>query len=56
LSHAFAAGCLQHGAEQAGVAAASPAKSRHGVLRLAGPAAAWLTGQVLTVDGGLELA
>ena len=25
------------------------------VLRLADPAAAWLTGQVLTIDGGLEL-
>lgn len=25
------------------------------ILRLAGPASTWLTGQVLTVDGGLEL-
>ncbi|MFF5263601.1 SDR family NAD(P)-dependent oxidoreductase [Actinomadura viridis] len=26
------------------------------ILRLADPAATWLTGQVLTIDGGLELA
>ncbi|MCZ7417253.1 SDR family NAD(P)-dependent oxidoreductase [Streptomyces sp. WMMC897] len=26
------------------------------IVRLAGPEAGWLTGQVLTVDGGLELA
>jgi NAD(P)-dependent dehydrogenase (short-subunit alcohol dehydrogenase family) len=25
------------------------------MLRLADPSATWLTGQVLTVDGGLEL-
>ncbi|WP_435880949.1 SDR family oxidoreductase [Streptosporangium subroseum] len=25
------------------------------VLRLADPAATWLTGQILTIDGGLEL-
>jgi NAD(P)-dependent dehydrogenase (short-subunit alcohol dehydrogenase family) len=26
------------------------------ILRLADPATTWLTGQILTVDGGLELA
>ncbi|MDQ0760277.1 SDR family NAD(P)-dependent oxidoreductase [Streptomyces canus] len=32
-----------------------PAEIAAWILRLAGPHTAWLTGQVLTVDGGLEL-